>query len=125
MTRRSIKLAPGLLAVAVVPAAVAAVVVHRSSDGASPTTARNARLLPTQANPLRLKGTGFVPRERVRLKVVRDMGSSARSVTASTTGSFVVIFSRLSACDATTVTATGSRGSRASFTFSQIVCLEP
>ncbi len=88
-------------------------------------TARHARLLPTQVNPLRLKGTGFVPRERVRLKVVRDMGSSARSVTASRSGSFVVTFSRLSACDATTVTAVGSRGSRASFTFSQIVCLEP
>jgi hypothetical protein len=125
MTRRSIKLVSVVLALAVVPAAIAAVVVQRSSDGTSPTTARKTRLLPTEANPLRLKGTGFVPRERVRLKVVRDMGSSARSVTASGSGSFVVTFSRLSACDATTVTATGSRGSRASFTFSQIVCLEP
>ncbi len=119
------KLVPGVLALAVVPVAIAAVVVHRSSDTSSPATARHARLLPTRMDPLRVKGTGFVPKERVRLEVVRDMGSSARSVTASTSGTFVVTFSRLSACDATTVTAVGSHGSRASFTFSQIVCLEP
>lgn len=87
------------------------------------TTTRQAHLLPTSGNPLRVKGTGFVSGERVRIKVVAGSKRITRRLTASARGSFVVTFKRVRACEGPTVTARGSRGSRASFTISEIACL--
>jgi hypothetical protein len=71
--------------------------------------------------PLRVKGTGFVPGERVRVELV---GRESRTVSASSSGSFRVSFPS-DRCQSVTVKATGSKGSRASFNLSQPLCLEP
>jgi hypothetical protein len=88
------------------------------------TTARRAHLVPTSGSPLRVKGTGFVPRERVQIKVTAGSKRVSRKLRASTRGSFVVTFTRVRACEGPTVVARGSRGSRASFTISEIACLQ-
>ncbi len=87
------------------------------------TTTRQAHLVPTSGNPLRVRGTGFVPGERVQIKVTAGSKRVGRKLRASTRGSFVVTFKRVRACEGPTVVARGSRGSRASFTISEIACL--
>jgi hypothetical protein len=106
------------LALVVVPAAIAVVVVHGSSGGS---TERRAKILPVGMSPLRVKGTGFVPGERVRLK----MDGGGRRVRVGSGGSFIATLSGVDACDSVTVIAVGSRGSRASFNLSQVACLQP
>jgi len=86
-------------------------------------TARHARLVPINGDPLRVKGTGFAPREHIRIKVFVGTRRIGRRLTASRRGSFVVTFKTVRACDGPTVIARGSRGSRASFNLSQIACL--
>jgi hypothetical protein len=105
------------------PAAIAAAVVQGSDSGSSAQRAatRHARLMPVGQDPLRVKGVGFVPRERVRLKV-EGRPSGSRSVTAGSRGSFVISLPGMSTCGGVTLTAAGSRGSRASFNLSQFVC---
>lgn len=83
-------------------------------------SAAQARLVPVSKSPLRVKGTGFVPGERVRVEVE---GQESRTVTASGAGSFAVGFPS-DRCTSVTVTATGSKGSRASFNLSRALCLE-
>jgi hypothetical protein len=68
-------------------------------------------------NPLIVSGTGFKPRERVRV----GMNSSRRTVVASGSGSFSIRF-KTNACGSITVTAVGNHGSRASFNISSFVC---
>jgi hypothetical protein len=102
---------------------VVVAVVLGSGSGSSDTkaSAQRARLLPVSQNPLRVKGTGFRPSERVKVVVVDT--AVRRRVTASSTGSFVVAFPGLGTCNGVTVKAAGSHGSRASFNLSQgIVC---
>jgi hypothetical protein len=57
----------------------------------------------------------------VRLRLDGDV-KAVKTVSAGRRGSFVVTFRGVSACGSVTVTARGSRGSRASFNLSQIVC---
>jgi hypothetical protein len=117
------------VALVAVPAAIAAAVLHDGS-GSSATNvaskaARHPRLAPVASEPLRVKGTEFVPGEKVRLAVVGGLDRTSRAVTAGSSGSFVAGFPGVTSCDSVTVTAVGSRGSRASFNLSQIVCHQP
>lgn len=116
-------IAAGALALA--GAAVAAVV---ASDSGSPKQKQaqdaRVRLLPVGQKPLRVKGTGFVPGERVRLTLGGGTGLG-RTVRAGSDGSFTAVFRNVDACDSVTAEARGSKGSRASFNFSQLTCLTP
>jgi len=112
-------------ALALAGAAVAAVV---ASDSGSHKERRDqderARLMPVGQAPLRVKGTGFMPGERVRLTLGGGTGLG-QTVRASADGSFTAVFRNVSACDSVTANARGSKGSHASFNFSQIACLSP
>ena len=112
-------------ALALAGAAVAAVV---ASDSGFHQEGRDQderpRLMPVGQAPLRVKGTGFVPGERVRLTLGGGTGLR-QSVRADTDGSFTAVFRNVSACDSVTADARGSKGSRASFNFSQVACLSP
>jgi hypothetical protein len=90
----------------------------RSSQPQS--SAGQPRVVPVSKNPLKMKGTGFVPGERVHVELV---GNESRTVTASSTGSFSVTFPS-DRCTSVTVRATGSKGSRTSFNLSQPLCVE-
>jgi hypothetical protein len=94
-----------------------AVVLGSGSSAETKASAGRARIIPVSQDPLRVKGTGFQPRERVKLAVVDT--AVRRRVTASSRGSFVVGFPGLDTCDGVTVKAAGSRGSRAAFNLSQ------
>jgi hypothetical protein len=78
------------------------------------------QIMPSSKSPLRVKGTGFVPGERVRVALV---DSTTRTVDADDSGSFEVTFPS-DRCSSVSVEATGSKGSRASFNLSQIACVE-
>jgi hypothetical protein len=56
--------------------------------------------------------------------VAEGMQSQRVPAQAGSSGSFVATFDKVDACDNITVTATGSKGSRAEFNFSQIVCMD-
>lgn len=109
------------VALVAVPAAIAALVVRNSGSSSHEHAARHARLLPIAQDPLRVKAAGFLPGERVRLKLDGE-AEAAKTASAGGRGSFVATFRGVSGCDAVTVTARGSRGSRALFNLSQIVC---
>lgn len=110
------------LALAAASVTVAGVAVSSSSGDSK--VVGHARLLPLGTRPLRVKGTGFHPGERVRLEVSGTV-AARRSVKAGSRGSFAVIFSGVEACGSVTVTTRGSRGSRADFNFSQVACVSP
>ena len=82
--------------------------------------ATKPQLVPASKSPLKVKGTGFLAGERVRVELV---DSATRTVDADDSGSFEVTFPS-DRCASVTVEATGSKGSRASFNFSQALCLE-
>ena len=89
---------------------------HSASQAASP------QLVPVSKAPFRVKGSGFVPSERVRVELV---GVTSRNVTASDSGSFEVTFGGIGQCSSVTGRAVGSKGSRASFNVSQAACMPP
>jgi hypothetical protein len=93
-----------------------------STDPASALKGR-AVLHPASVQPLRLRGTGFRARERVRVTVTPSTtGAVTRRVRASRTGSFEVGFGATDACGGFEATAAGSHGSRASIQFSSLTC---
>ena len=104
-------------------------VVGQSSDSSSrterPHAAERPRLAPYAQNPLSVRGTGFRPHERVRVAVKGVEAPETLTARASAKGVFFVGFRHVSGCDSVTVTASGSKGSRASFNLSQIACIEP
>jgi hypothetical protein len=79
------------------------------------------RLVPIAQKPFRVKGSGFFPHERVRLEV-SGSSAAAHTAVAGSRGSFTLTIPEIDACGSVTLTAKGSRGSRASFNFSQIAC---
>jgi hypothetical protein len=88
--------------------------------------AGKARLMPVGLAPLMVKGTGFKSGETVRLSATENPVKTRRTVTASAAGTFVVRMGvSADMCNGMTVVATGSKGSRASFNFSQVVCAAP
>jgi hypothetical protein len=92
------------------------------SGGAAATTdlPSKAQLAPAGKKPLRVRGTGFVPIEHVK---VATKGKTVDTV-ADAQGTFVASLPGVSGCDSITVTATGDEGSHAEFNLSQIVCLD-
>ena len=72
--------------------------------------------------PLKLKGTRFRARERVRVTIQGSGQSTTRELRASRAGSFVVAFPGADTCNGLSVRAAGDRGSRASFQFSSLLC---
>ena len=65
-------------------------------------------------------GRGFKPRESVRIT-----GPTTLRVTASAKGTFTARLPGADPCGSITITAVGSRGSRASVNYSQLLCIEP
>jgi hypothetical protein len=107
-------------------AALIATVVGQTSGSSSrePKAVRQAQIVPMAQSPLTVKGMGFGPGERVRL-VVKGSEGGALTAKAGKDGSFAAAFRGVNGCDSVTVTAAGSKGSRASFNLSQIACIEP
>jgi hypothetical protein len=110
-----------VLAIALVVAAGCGQAPAEPRSSATQRSAGHPRVVPVSKAPLRVKGTGFVPGERVHVELV---GRESRIVTASSSGSFRVSFPS-DRCERVAVTATGSKGSRASFNLSQALCVEP
>jgi hypothetical protein len=78
------------------------------------------KLTITNMNPLQVAGRGFKPRERVVLSV----GQRRRAVTADAGGRFSVRFGR-AMCSGGTISAVGSKGSRAAVRLPRTVCAAP
>lgn len=64
-------------------------------------------------------GTGFRPGESIRL-----LGVTTRRVRASSAGRFTVRI-RADPCNGFSISAVGSKGSRASLNYSQLHCVDP
>jgi hypothetical protein len=75
----------------------------------------------TSLRPVTVAGRGFKSLERVR---VSGMGTR-KMVGASRSGTFVVRLPYSGNCAGFTVSAVGSKGSRASINFAHIHCIEP
>jgi len=91
--------------------------------GENDVRAPHATLVPTSLQPLKLRGTRFLPRERVRVTATASRASASVKVSARADGSFVVAFPGLDPCDGVSASARGDHGSRASFQLSSsLVC---
>jgi hypothetical protein len=83
----------------------------------------HAHLAPSSLEPLKVKGSGFHARERVRVRVTPSTGDAiTRRVRATGRGSFVLSFAGIQACGGIEGVATGNRGSHASFQSSSLLC---
>lgn len=67
-----------------------------------------------------IAGTGFKSGE-----IVRFTGVNAKRVRASARGTFTIRLRNVDPCDGLSVTAIGSKGSRASANYSQLLCVAP
>jgi hypothetical protein len=76
-----------------------------------------------QQQPLVVRGTGFRPGEKVTL-AAKGLQSSHATARADGSGEFEATLRGLKNCDSVTVTAFGSKGSRAEFNLSQIACVD-
>jgi hypothetical protein len=116
-------------AVLVVSATMAAGLIDAGSNGkdenlAAPPSGK-ARILPLSMNPLRIKGTGFVPRETVRVTEVSGSAKVTRTVKAGPRGGFVVTLpprATVDRCNGLLVVAKGDKGSKTSFQLSSFMC---
>lgn len=70
--------------------------------------------------PLTVLGRGFKSGERVRVS-----GAGVKRVVASRRGGFAVRMAYQDPCASLSITAVGSKGSRASLNFSQLYCAAP
>jgi hypothetical protein len=103
-----------------VPAALGS--FGRSSSAAKAQSAvARARIIAAAGNPIRVRGFGFKARERVRVWIAGNTGTTKR-VTASARGRFAVNLTTGTNCPNVTVKAAGNRGSRASYRVSSPVC---
>jgi hypothetical protein len=77
-------------------------------------------------DPVKVRGSHFVPGEQVRLTLRAGAAMRVRSATASARGSFAVTFGRLREKDrcsgSVAVTAVGARGNRASYRLPAMAC---
>jgi hypothetical protein len=86
---------------------------------------RRATLLVVDTSPIRLVGTGFVPRELVRVTVVAGEQQQSARVRATRFGRFGVSFAAVASdrCNsAVRATAVGDKGSRAAAKVPQLQC---
>lgn len=90
-------------------------------DGKGAST--KAKLGLVRGTPLKLRGTHFVPGERVSVRVVSGK-QVARRVKANRAGAFVVGYPDLALdrCNGFSATAVGARGSRATLKLPQAYC---
>jgi hypothetical protein len=97
-------------------------VAQAREDGAT----GRATLQLVDRTPLKLRGKGFIARERVRV-TVSVRGRTAKRVIASPAGAFVVVFRDVSVdrCSGLRAVANGSQGSRASLKLPQPQCPPP
>ena len=81
------------------------------------------KLVPLATDPLKLRGSGFKRRERVRVTVTPTSGAGVtKRFRAKRNGSFTVTFGAVQACGGIEAVAVGRRGSRASFQLSALGC---
>ena len=74
-------------------------------------------------DPLKVRGSGFKRRERVRVTVTPTGGAGVtKRFRAKRNGSFTATFGAIQACNGFEAVAVGRRGSRASFQFSAVGC---
>jgi hypothetical protein len=108
-----------IVALALAASGSAAQANERSTSG-------RATLKLVNKAPLKLRGSGFLTRERVRITVSAQRRTTKR-VIASARGSFVVAFSDVvvDRCHGLTVVAVGAGGSRASLKLPQPHCPPP
>src|SRR3954452_20506631 len=86
-------------------------------------TTRRAVLFARHTTPFRVAGARFLAGEGVRVTVTRTGGAGiGRRVTASRGGRFVLAFPGVHVCAGVSAKAVGSRGSRAAFSLSAIMC---
>lgn len=103
-----------------VPAALGSFGRSSGAPKAQSAVAR-ARIIAAAGNPIRVRGFGFKPRERVRVWIAGNLGTLKR-VTAGPRGGFAVKLTTGSSCPNVTVKAAGNRGSRASYRVTSTVC---
>jgi hypothetical protein len=97
----------------------------RSARAADPhgVTTRRAVLIARSVTPFRVSGSRFLAGERVRVTVTPTGGPGlVRRITASRAGAFVLVFRGVHVCAGVSGKAVGSRGSRAAFSLSAIMC---
>jgi hypothetical protein len=97
----------------------AALAFFSASAGSVGASTPKATVAVTGADPMTVKGTGFLPRERVTVRLTVGQDSFARSPRAGARGRFAVQFDAASAIECltsaimiTTVVATGNRSGR-------------
>jgi hypothetical protein len=100
---------------------IVALLAASAASGADPPRQRPT-LLPLSVDPLKLRGSDFAPRERVRVRVTAGEKTVSRRSRAGRRGGFTVTVPGVDACNGMSAVATGSRGSRASFQFSSFLC---
>jgi len=97
----------------VVGLCVIAVAGSTASGTAGTAQARPLLGIP-DTSPFEIRGTGFVPREQVQVLLAVNGRAYSGTAVASSTGTFRLAFpARLGACGRFTVSAFGSKGSRA------------
>ena len=108
--------------------AIAALVLLAASAAPAPArqqAAAKPRLDVFVLYPLTVVGTNFKSREAVRVTVYSH-GSTTRRATATRRGRFTLAFPvRLARCASLLVRATGSQGSRVSYSLPRPECIEP
>jgi len=94
-----------------------------SADAKPDRELARAVLNPLAVDPLKLRGSGFKRRERVRVTVTPTGGAGVtKRFRAKRNGSFTVTFGAVQACGGIEAAAVGRRGSRASFQLSALGC---
>ena len=94
---------------------------HGAGQGGARSARHRATLMPVVGDPFKVRGSGFRPRERVRVTVTPTGGErTVRRVRATGRGTFVLAFSGIQSCGGVEGVAAGSRGSHASFQFSSL-----
>lgn len=107
---------------ALVLAALAFSLVAQSSAAAT----RAALRLVDDSSPATLRGSGFQPREHVRVVVVAGDTRSVKRVVATALGRFTVrVLGDVNACTGFSATAVGSKGTRASLKRAPGQCAAP
>jgi hypothetical protein len=102
----------------------AAVAVAVSNAESAPD--RKAQLTVLKSKPLALRGTGFHPRESVRVTLLASVKRTVRRTTAGPTGTFRVAFpAAANGCSLLVAHAVGSHGSRASARVGRPPCPPP
>jgi len=85
------------------------------------------RIALLDTDPVSVRGTNFKPAERVRVEVDAGGKHMTRSATGSSTGAFTMRMAGVdpNACEGFSITATGSKGSRATFKRAPGQCPDP